>query len=68
MQPSACDSVMEYALPKMQADMYSSLFVSNTQRVQRYARGIAGPDEVTVELEGPELLSLEPSFNAATCR
>lgn len=59
---------MEYALTKAVADTYSSLLVSNTQRMQRYARGFVGPDELVVELQGPEMLSLTPIFKASDCR
>lgn len=65
--PSACDARVEYALPGPWADTYESLRFSGSPRVMRYGRLFAGPDELSVELEGPELLSLEPEFDSRTC-
>ena len=65
--PSACDALREYALPQPWADTYESLRFSGSPRVMRYGRLMAGPDELSAELEGPELLSLEPVFDSLTC-
>ena len=66
---SACDGRPEYALVAETSDTYASLVVSETSSTQRYARSVAGPDELVATLTGPELLQLMPSsFNANTCR
>lgn len=65
--PSACDGMLEYALPLPYADTYESLLFSKSAQTVRFGRLFAGPDELSVELEGPELLSLEPVFDSLTC-
>ena len=65
--PSYCDRVPEFSFPLSYADTFESLLFSRSETTMRYGRSAAGPDEVSVELEGPELLSLPPVFDSRTC-